>query len=379
MKFVNIKEGKAEIFIPKAKRIYDAPVFYNPAMTLNRDLSVLVLRVLNPKTVLDALSATGIRGIRYALETNAEEIWLNDINPDAFKLIIRNLKINFGEELTLNDKMARVKGEKEILATNKDANLLMAEKFRYFDFVDLDPFGSPMEFLDSTLRSVKRKGVLAVTATDTAPLCGAHPKACLRKYNSKPLRGELCHESGLRILIGAIVRYAVKYDLGINVLFAYYKDHYFRAFLQLKDGAKEGDKSLKNMGYVYFEPKTGRFEIERNFLPSREGAFGPLWLGPLKEQKFIEKMIEKAEKAELPQKNKLLKFLSIIKDELNIPFFYDFHALARRNSLEVRKLSDVCSILQEKGHKSSRTHFSPTAIKTDAPFEIVLETLKLLQ
>ena len=124
MKLVNIKEGRAEIFIPKAERIYDAPVFYNPAMTLNRDLSVLVLQVLNPKTVLDALSATGIRGIRYALETNAEEIWLNDINPDAFKLIIKNLKINFGEKLTLDDKMTRIKGEKEIIATNKDANLL---------------------------------------------------------------------------------------------------------------------------------------------------------------------------------------------------------------------------------------------------------------
>ncbi|MCD6189705.1 MAG: hypothetical protein J7J97_05920, partial [Thermococcus sp.] len=35
--------------------------------------------------------------------------------------------------------------------------------------------------------------------------------------------------------------------------------------------------------------------------------------------------------------------------------------------------------LQEKGYHVSRTHFSPTAIKTDAPFEEVLKALKALQ
>jgi len=379
MELTKIKEGMAEIFIPKAERIYDAPVFYNPIMALNRDLSVLVLKILDSKKVLDALSATGVRGIRYALETKAEEIWLNDINPNAFELIIKNLENNFGEKPILEREMAIITEERKIIATNKDANLLMAKKFRYFDFIDLDPFGSPMEFLDSALRSVKRRGTIAITATDTAPLCGAHSKACVRKYNSRPLRGELCHESGLRILIGTVARYAAKYDLGIKVLVAYYKDHYFRAFLQLKDGAKEGDKSLMNLGYVYFDTKNGKFEIEKKFLPSKPNAFGPLWLGPIKNQKFIEKMILKSEECELAQKKKALNFLNTLLEELDGPFFYDTHALARRNSLEVRKLSDIGAILQEKGYKVSRTHFSPTAIKTDAPFEDVLGALKALQ
>lgn len=378
MGLIKLKEGKAEILVPKAERIYDAPVFYNPVMALNRDLSVLLLKVVKAERVLDALSATGIRGIRYALETEADEIWLNDINPEAFKLIIENLKLNFEGELKINERSATLKDKKTLIATNKDANLLMAEKFRYFDFLDLDPFGSPVEFLDSSLRSLKRKGVLALTATDTAPLCGAHPKACLRKYNAKPVRGELCHESGLRILIGTVVRYAAKYDLGVEVLFAYYKDHYFRAFLRLKDGAKEGDKALKNLGYLYFDTKTGKFEVERAFLPSKPDAFGPLWLGPLKNQEIVEKM-NAEDKGELAEKKKVSKFLNVVVEELDVPFFYDIHALARRNSLEVRKLSDIAAMLQEKGYRVSRTHFSPTAIKTDAPFEEVLEALKALQ
>ena len=379
MELIEISEGKARVLVPKAERIYDAPVFYNPMMALNRDLSILLLKVVKAKRVLDALSATGIRGIRYALETPATEVWMNDINPDAFKLVIENLRLNFSGKIEIHEKKAILKGDKVLVATNLDANRLMNEQFRYFDLIDLDPFGSPMEFLDSALRSVKRKGVLAITATDTAPLCGAHPRACLRKYNTVPIRGELCHEAGLRILIGTVARYVAKYDMGFEVLFAYYKDHYFRAFLRFKDGAKKGDETLEKLGYLYFDENNGKFEIERSFLPSKPKAYGPLWLGELKNQEIVEEMHKLLEKEEIAEKKKVLKFLGIIKEELDVPFFYDTHALARRNNLEVRKIAKIIEILEKEGYKATRTHFSPTALKTNAPFEEVLEALESLQ
>jgi tRNA (guanine26-N2/guanine27-N2)-dimethyltransferase len=381
IELVEVREGKAKILIPKAERIYDSPVFYNPIMAFNRDLSVLALRVLKPKTALDSLSATGVRGIRYALESDVDEVWLNDINPLAFELIIKNLELNFGK-IKVNEKLAKFENEKTLIATNKDANLLMDEKFRYFEFVDLDPFGSPMPFLDSALRSVKRHGSLGITATDTGPLCGAYPNACIRKYNAYPVRGELCHESGLRILIGAIAKYIAKYDLGFDVLLAYYKDHYFRVFLKVKDGAKKGDETLSNVGYLYFDNKTGKFEVEKSIFPDKREnmkIFGPMWLGPLKAQEFIENLYNKAQKVELAQKRKVLEFLEMIKNELDLPFFYDVHGIARRYRLQVRKLSTIIEILQDKGYKASRTHISPTAIKSDAPFDVFLETLKELQ
>ncbi|ACJ16135.1 N2,N2-dimethylguanosine tRNA methyltransferase [Thermococcus onnurineus NA1] len=377
MELKEVREGLARILVPKAERIYDAPVFYNPLMALNRDISVLALKALGSRRVLDALSATGIRGIRYALETPAGEIWLNDINPNAFRLIVDNVKLNFSGELEIEGKMAVLEGEKTLVVTNADANRLMNEQFRYFDFVDLDPFGSPMEFLDSALRAVKRRGVLAITATDTGVLCGAYRNACLRKYLAEPIRGELCHEAGLRILIGTLVRYAAKYDLGVEVLLAYYRDHYFRAFLQLRNGAKTADKSMKQLGYLY-QDESGKFEFENTFLPSKATAHGPLWLGPLKNQEFVEELHRLSAEHPLGSK-KTQKFLGLLKDELEVPFFYDTHAVARRHGLEVRKLAGVIEILYEKGYKATRTHFSPTALKTDAPFEEVLEALRELQ
>ncbi|WP_297504931.1 tRNA (guanine(10)-N(2))-dimethyltransferase [Thermococcus sp.] len=378
MEFVEVREGLSKILVPKAERIYDAPVFYNPIMALNRDISVLALGVLKPGTVLDALSATGIRGIRYALETPAEEVWLNDINPDAFNLILKNVRLNLGlEGKPLGEKRVAFEGEKRVVANLDDANRLMAEKFRHFDFLDLDPFGSPVEFLDTALRSVKRRGVLAVTATDTGVLCGAYRHACRRKYLAEPIRGELCHEAGLRILIATVVRYAAKYDLGVEVLLAYYRDHYFRAFLRLKSGARKADESLSNLGYLR-QDANGRFEYETTFLPEKPSAYGPLWLGPLKTQEFVDEMLNLAGAHPLSHR-KTLPFLETLAGELDIPFHYDTHALARRNNLQVGKLAGIIEALRERGYRATRTHFSPMAVKTDAPFEDVLEVLKSLQ
>ena len=52
-----------------------------------------------------------------------------------------------------------------------------------FDYIEIDPFGSPTDFLESSIVRLSRRGILAVTATDTAPLCGTYPNTCKRKYS----------------------------------------------------------------------------------------------------------------------------------------------------------------------------------------------------
>jgi len=41
-----------------------------------------------------------------------------------------------------------------------------------YDAIDLDPYGTPAHLLDSALQAVAEGGLLAVTATDMAVLCG---------------------------------------------------------------------------------------------------------------------------------------------------------------------------------------------------------------
>jgi len=54
--------------------------FYNPKMSLNRDINVAVIRSLGISDYLDALSASGIRGMRAAKEAGAD-VSYNDVAP----------------------------------------------------------------------------------------------------------------------------------------------------------------------------------------------------------------------------------------------------------------------------------------------------------
>ncbi|CAF4724499.1 unnamed protein product, partial [Rotaria sp. Silwood2] len=41
--------------------------------------------------------------------------------------------------------------------------------------VDLDPYGTPAQFLDGAVQCIKKNGVLCVTAIDMPLLCGNNP------------------------------------------------------------------------------------------------------------------------------------------------------------------------------------------------------------
>lgn len=63
-----------------------------------------------------------------------------------------------------------------------------------FDVIDLDPYGCPSMFLDAAVQAVSDGGMLLVTATDMAVLCGNCPETCYTKYGSVSLRVKACHE-----------------------------------------------------------------------------------------------------------------------------------------------------------------------------------------
>lgn len=158
-----IAEGKAKAYYPNNDH-----VFYNPVQEFNRDLSIAVLNTYAAKQkakirIFEALAASGIRSMRYAHEVkNVAEITANDFDKKAVELIKQNIKLNSLEGL--------------VNASCDDAAAFMYSTLKnrknQFDCIDLDPYGSPTPFLDATLRSIKNGGLLLVTATDAAVLCG---------------------------------------------------------------------------------------------------------------------------------------------------------------------------------------------------------------
>ena len=63
-----------------------------------------------------------------------------------------------------------------------------------FQIIDLDPYGSPSQFLDGAVQAIDEGGLLCVTCTDMGALCGNHGEAAFAKYGCMPLKAKYCHE-----------------------------------------------------------------------------------------------------------------------------------------------------------------------------------------
>jgi len=386
-----VKEGKVKAVVPKLNAFVSqpsdyapskAPVFYNPVMELNRDMSVLAFqayqRVANREiSICEPLTGSGIRGVRFAAEIHrVKKVVISDINERAVKLAKYNVR--------LNELQGRV------TVQHKDANCLLSchgAPRKRFDVVDVDPFGSPVPYLDSAIRALRNNGLLAVTATDLAPLCGVHSKACIRKYGGKPLRTEYCHELAVRLLAGCIATVAAKHDIDIRVVFSHCTDHYVRVYVEIGYGAKKADESLKNLFHVlhcfsclHRETAKNSFAKRIEKCPecgSKMDYAGPLWLERIFDKRFCELMAKENMHTAFRNSGKIKKLLSLAKGEAEAPVtYYVLDKISDKLALQVPSVDAMLQILRNSGFQAFPTHFNSRGIRTDAP---ALTVQKLLQ
>ncbi|MFX0047637.1 MAG: tRNA (guanine(10)-N(2))-dimethyltransferase [Candidatus Hermodarchaeota archaeon] len=364
-------------------------VFYNKRMEINRDISILAyiayskINDQESLTVVDSMAASGIGSIRLLKNTkNVEKIYLNDINPVAVELIKNNLELNEIEP-----------SQVEVL--NKDANLLFSEISRSSaspDVISIDPFGTPNLYIDSAFKAVKKdKGLLCITATDTAVLFGIKPKACIRKYMAKPLHTEYCKEIGARILISFVSKIANVNNLGIIPLLTFYSNHFIRIFVISFRGKSQIVKDLpKSYGYIIHCKSCGnRSSIIDNLLKLPKicplclskkhlSYSGPLWVGELHQKSYLEDLSLLNENFNFKNKNRIRKILRFALDEIDMPIsYYNIHKISQQLKLtSIPKLEDIIKLIKEKGYKASRTHFDFISIKTDMNIDELKKILK---
>ncbi len=312
-------------------RVNTQGVFFNRYQVIARDVLYLVLKVLKPKNFLDAFSASGIRALRAAkLGISATAV---DISKEAVERIKENAKLN----------------SLEIEVIRSDCRRVMVS--RRFEFIDLDPFGNPVAFLEVALKAAKK--YLAVTATDTAALCGVYPRVSLRRYGSYVVKRHNYHEIGVRNLAGYVVRVAASMDIAARPVFAHAFKHYYRVYFEIKRGAKRAEQLLKNVGKYL-------------------GIYGPIWLGPLWEEKLLKRVTEAA-KVEKDISEKTRKILKLIEEESKLKGFYvDIHEVCSHLGLPVPKFSKILDM-----GNFSRTHFSPTGIRGNSEAEVINALLDL--
>ena len=357
-------EGTTTFFVPSQDKTDQFPpgtadIFYNPRMVLNRDATVLLLPLLSPSDYLDAMGATGVRGLRIAHECGVP-VTINDRNPVAADLIRKN-----AEHAGLS-----------IEVVCRDANALLSE--RSFDAVDLDPFGTPAPFTDAAVRGCRR--FLFVTATDTAPLCGAHLGAGIRRYFARPMNTEYHSEVGLRVLLAFVARETVKYDRGVEPLFCFAREHFVRLHLRLTRGPKAADRTIDRLGFVRQCPKCA-YRDEQQGITAISACcpncnvplqpIGPLWLGTIQDTGILEQMSAALAATEHGSKKELAKILGICRSELPTSSFYDYHRISKQLACSPPDISLVLERICGAGYPATRTHFSGYGIRTTAPLDVI--------
>ncbi|MDO8339281.1 MAG: tRNA (guanine(10)-N(2))-dimethyltransferase [Candidatus Burarchaeum sp.] len=358
---VLVKEGAASITVRK-------PVFYNPEMELCRDVSSLAVGAIctegSKLNVLDAMCASGIRGIRYVKENeNIASVLFLDSSPEACALAKKNVKAN---------KLKKMK-----VVEDEVNHFLACSPKSDFDLIELDPFGTPAPFLHAACFSLRNKprAYLSITATDTAVLCGAHSQACLKNYQAHPIDNEFCHELAARILLGKLARTASDFSFGISPLFTLSKLHYIKLFVQLDAGAAHAVDSMQSLGYISYCAKClnreWRAPMPAHLTCTRcktqyEHA-GPLWLGALWNKETLESMTKLNHARRYKNKVQIDSLLATILAESALPpTYFDLHRISKRLGVSAVSPDRVIELLRKSGFQASKTHFQHNCVRTDA-------------
>jgi tRNA (guanine26-N2/guanine27-N2)-dimethyltransferase len=358
-------EERKVSFYSSNKKQKDTEVFFNEEMQTNRDLSVLAAKVFSEELdeemrICDALSASGIRGMRYASEG---EVWMNDANPSAVEAMKKGLKEN----------------SLEAEVSENDTNVFLSEHKNFFHFVDVDPYGSFVNFLDSAARATHYTGFAGFTATDNAAPAGSYRTVCRRRYGATPLKNSFMHETGLRIYIREIFENYARYDKAFDPKVCWHERHYSRVMGRVTESKQRCNNSLENIGYLSHCSNCGWRKLEDvDNCPrcdTETDKAGPLWTGKLSDRRFTQKMLE-----EMPEEwEDSEEILEKIHGEAEIVTpFYDIHELCSKHKLQVPKRKDVFEALEDTGYPVSLTHFSDTGVRTDAPLDDLLSILKQL-
>lgn len=360
---MEVHEGTVTIEVPEQPEsgVGDV-VFYNPRQEMNRDITVAVLRAWQDRTgdesYLDANAASGIRGVRAAAE--GWNVTCCDYDTDA----VEHCRTNF----TRNDLDGRI--------VHRDANAYMHEN-KGFDVVDLDPFGTPIPFADAAFQCAR--SLVCVTATDTAPLCGAHFQSGVRSYSAVPRNTDFHAEMGLRILLSALARTAARYDVGVTPVLSHVTRHYVRTYLATSHRATDANAAMDELGYVdhceaclYRTTTEGLIANPHDVCPNCESTrintAGPLWLGPTHEVDFVTDVREHVTE-ELGTATRSRRLLDTIEGEIDRPTHYDQHRLSKQWGISAISMDEFLDALTESGYEASRAHYGGTTFKTDADVE----------
>ena len=421
-----LDEQSRPTHMPRGPAKRTGPGFLNPAMAPARTRSVMLLndalehgwlaRTDQSIRILDALCATGVRVRRWRNEIPSHlqkrlRITANDLDdfaldwakashathPPSQDVQHRPEDDRYGNSYTQNF-------ENGLNFRQVDARIAMIETGH--QWIDLDPFGSPVQFLDSALQGLSRIGVLEITATDTAALTGSSSSSQARRYGAKGIVDAYAHDDAVRLLLATVATAAARLDKAITPLLALFDGHHVRISCLVKTSREQASEIGENIGWRVREDDVP-YRFVRHPTPEQvKRGSGPLWIGPLWDKKIASRMTEeKAIELCQPDSNEVDYFISqgLTWDEQDIEYstrelrrsvryisqaadlMSREHLLLNLDSLPkwagvggAPKIEKLILSLSDAGHAAARLPDIEPLMVTDAPFETVLQHVRKL-
>jgi len=355
-------------------RFRAAGAFYRPASRVVRDLGVLAAAVYRERVgrlrVLDGMAGSGVRALRYWLESGAQFVLAGDCNPEVLPLLEENLAA------AIAAGAAR--------ATCADANQLLYEAFAgrdYFDAIDLDGFGTPMPYVPMALRAARWEGLLYLTCTDGRAGTGNLPNKALQAYGAYTRSHPAAHEQALRVAIGAVQQQAAALERGVVPVFAYFTGATYRILVRVVPRVQLDSRSYGFLGYCRrcgnYTPLSWRKLGHPCPTDGQSLALsGPLWLGALHDAGWLEAMAELARRWDWPQRAALLAVMAA--ESALPPYYVPVGEIGKRGRTDLPKRDELLQALRDRGYRATAVHLDAQAIKTDAAMEICVETARSL-
>ena len=291
-------------------------------------------------------------------------------------------------------------------------------------WVDVDPFGSPMPFLDTAIQSLARRAILEVSATDTAALTGSSKTALLRRYGARVKTDGLAHDSGMRVLLACIARNAASHDRSIQPILSIWDSHHLRVSVKVTKSIKISNELENNLGWRIAGPKIDEVLASMDaklmpkssieslpmhcFLPlsypidrKDKRISGPLWIGPIGDSEVMssfteeealslcttnfeeENLLSWTERDFDLEKRRILRSIRYIEDEAEVAdcqqLILTDDLASWQNQGSPPSPNIMIQLLREEGFKAARSHYSKPSFRTNASWDTIVECLKKTQ
>lgn len=388
-------------------------------------------------TILDALSASGLRALRYASEIPfVSKVTANDLDLAATEAIARNVQHNRLQSkinVTHGNAIAHMyqKISASMALTEKDVAQGKSEKY---DVVDLDPYGTAATFLDAAVQAVHDSGgLLCVTCTDAGVWASnSYPEKSFALYGGVPIKGWHSHEVGLRLILHAINSAAARYGLYMEPLLSLSIDFYARVFVKIKKspaavkfsagktmityncdagcGAWTTQLLLRNKHYPNKKGQGSFYKHQFSQGPTADQncehcgfkthLAGPMYAGRLHDPEFIKRILAKlpdADKAVYGTTDRIKGMLTTALEEHleepdaestlatregkwaeiePYPFYFSPTNLSKIVHCATPSENVFRGALRGLGYRVTRSHCKPGSIKTDAPWDVLWHVVR---